>query len=167
MIVYMAGEFEGTTILLVLSPILKEYDNTIYLNQVSNVHWHLLDLGAVERLDIVQVSDITVCQEVDGNSLTSETTSTSDSVDVVLAVGWQVEVDDKGHLLDVDTTGKKIGGNQHTGGSGSELAHNQVTLALVQVSVHSRDSEVTALHLLSQPVDLSTGVTVDDSLGDG
>ena len=49
-------------------------------------------------------------------------------MDVVLPVGWKVVVDDEGDLLDVDTTGEQVGGDQDTGGTGTELAHNNVTL---------------------------------------
>lgn len=86
-------------------------------------------------------------------------------MDVVLSVGREVKVDDQGNLLDIDTTGEQIGGNQNTGRSGTEFTHNDVTLSLVHVSVHARDSEIALLHLFLQPVDLASGVAVDDSLG--
>lgn len=37
----------------------------------------------------------------------------------------------------------------------------------VNRSYQSRDSEVSSMHLLSQPVDFSSGVKEDDGLGDG
>ena len=88
-------------------------------------------------------------------------------MDVVLTVGGEVEVDNQGDLLHVDTTGEQIGGDEDAGGTRTELAHDDVTLALVHVSVHARDGEVALLHLLLQPVHLSAGVAVDDGLGDG
>ncbi len=42
-------------------------------------------------------------------------------VDVVLAVGWEIVVDDEGHLLDVDTTSKQIGGDENAGRAAAEL----------------------------------------------
>ena len=138
-----------------------------YLNEVGNVHWHLLDLSAVKLLDLAHHANIVGGDEVDGNTLTSETSTTTDSVDVVLTVGWEIVVDDEGNLLDIDTTGQKIGGDQDTGRSRAELLHNQVTLSLVHISVHGGDSEVTGGELVSQPVDLAAGVAEDDSLGDG
>jgi len=88
-------------------------------------------------------------------------------VDVVLAVGGEVEVDDKGDLLDVDTTGEEIGGDEDATASTAEFAHDDVTLPLVHISVHAGDGEVTLLHVLLQPVDLAASVAVDNGLGDG
>lgn len=88
-------------------------------------------------------------------------------MDVVLAVGGKVVVDDQGNLLDIDTTGQKVSGDQDTGRSGTELLHNQVTLSLVHIAVHGGDSEVTGSELVGEPVDLSAGVAEDDGLGDG
>merc|ERR1712137_1393294 len=87
------------------------------LDQVGNVERHLFDLGAVESLQFAHGTDIVVGDEVDGHTLTTETTGTTDSVDVVLPVGGQVVVDNQGHLLDVDTTGQQVRGDEDTGGA--------------------------------------------------
>lgn len=137
------------------------------LDEVSNVHRHLLDLSAVELLDLAHHADVLSSDEVDGDTLTTETTTTTDAVNVVLTVGGEIVVDDKGNLLDIDTTGQKVSGDQDTGRTGTELLHDQVTLSLVHVSVHGRDSEVTGSELVGEPVDLSAGVAEDDSLGNG
>lgn len=133
----------------------------------SNVHGHLFDLSAVELLDLTHHADIIGGDEVDGNTLTSETSSTTDTMDVVLTVGGKIVVDDQGDLLDINATGKKISGNEDTGRSGAELLHNHVTLALFHITVHGGDSEVTGRELVGQPVDLPAGVAEDDGLGDG
>jgi len=57
------------------------------LYQVGNVHGHLLDLGAVELFDFTHHADVISGHEVDGNALTAETTTTTDAVNIVLAVG--------------------------------------------------------------------------------
>lgn len=137
------------------------------LDEVGNVHGHLLDLGAVELLNLAHHADIVSGDEVDGNTLTSETSTTTDAVDVVLAVSGQVVVDDQGDLLNVDTTGEKVGGDQHTGGAGAELLHDDVTLALVHIAVHGGNGEVTSSELVGEPVNLPAGVAEDDGLGDG
>ena len=85
------------------------------LDKVGNIHWHLLDLGVVEGFNVLKVALIVSGEEVDGNALTTETSTTTNSVDIVLTVCWEVVVDNKGHLLDVDTTGKEIGGDKNTG----------------------------------------------------
>jgi hypothetical protein len=124
-------------------------------------------LGAVELLNLAHHADVIGSDEVDGHALASETSTTTDAMDVVLAVGGQVVVDDKGHLLDIDTTGKEISGDEDTGRSGTELLHDDVTLCLVHVAVHGRDSKVTGSELVGEPVDLPTSVAEDDGLGDG
>lgn len=139
----------------------------IHLDEVGNIHWHLLDLGAVELLDFSHHAHVLGSDEVDGNTLPSETTTTTDSVDVVLTVGWEIVVDDQGDLLDIDTTGQKIGGDQDTGRARAELLHNQITLALVHVTVHGGHGEVTGGELVSEPVNLSPGVAEDNGLCDG
>ena len=136
------------------------------LNQIGNVHGHLLNLGAVELLDLSHHAHILGGNEVDGNSLTTETTTTTNAVDVVLPVGGEIVVDDQRDLLDIDTTGQKVSGNQDTRRAGSEFLHNQVTLSLVHVAVHGGDSEVTSGELIGEPVNLSAGVAEDDGLGD-
>jgi hypothetical protein len=88
-------------------------------------------------------------------------------MDVVLAVGWEIVVDDQGDLLDVDTTGKKIRSDEDTRGAGAELLHNDITLGLVHITVHGRDGKVTGGEFVGKPIDLSAGVAEDDSLGDG
>ncbi|KAI6875843.1 ATP-dependent RNA helicase [Hortaea werneckii] len=133
----------------------------------SNVHWHLLDLSAVELLNLTHHAHIVGSDEVDSDTLPTETATTTDTVDVVLPVGRKVVVDDQRNLLHVDTTGKQIGGDQDTGRARAELLHDHVTLALVHVTVHGRHGEVTGSELVGEPVDLSAGVTEDDGLGDG
>jgi len=137
------------------------------LDEVGNVHRHLLDLCRVELLDLPHHAYIVSGDEVDGDTLSAETTTTTNSVDVVLTVGGEIVVDDQGNLLDIDTTGQKVSGDQDTRRTGSELLHDQVTLSLVHVTVHGGDGEVTGSELVGEPVNLSAGVAEDDGLGDG
>lgn len=146
---------------------IRYYHGRWRIELTGNVHRHLLDLSAVELLDLTEHAHIVSGHEVDGDTLTTETTTTTDTVDVVLTVGRQVVVDDQRDLLDVDTTGQEVSGNQDPRGAGAELLHDNVTLALLHVTVHSRDSEVTGSELVGKPVDLSAGVAEDNGLGDG
>merc|ERR1719473_1246971 len=138
-----------------------------YLNQFSHVHGHLIDSGVVERLDFSEGANIFVGDQVDGNSLSAETTRTADAVNVVFAVSGHVVVDDQGNLLHVNTTGEKIGSDEDTAGSGSELSHDKLTLGALHLSVHGGDGEITLTHHVLEPVDLPASVAVDDSLGNG
>ena len=49
-------------------------------------------------------------------------------MDVQLSVVGEVIVDDEGHLLDVDTTGPHVGGDQHTALSGSITRMDNILL---------------------------------------
>ena len=88
-------------------------------------------------------------------------------MNVVLLVGGEVIVDDQGNLLDINTTGQQVGGDQNTRGARAELLHDNLTLLLLHISVHGRDSELACSELLSQPVDLSASVAENNSLGNG
>lgn len=133
----------------------------------GNVHWHLFDLSAVELLDFSHHANIIGGDEVDSDTLSPESTATSDAMDVVLTVGGEIVVDDQGNLLDVDATGQKIGGNEDTRRTRSELLHDNITLGLLHVAMHGRHGEVTGGELVGEPVNLSSCVAEDDGLGDG
>ena len=88
-------------------------------------------------------------------------------MDVVLLGSGEIVVDDQGDLLDIDTTGQKVSGNEDTGGTGSELLHDDLSLSLVHVSVHGGNGELSLVEFGGKPVDLSSGRAEDDGLGDG
>lgn len=136
------------------------------LDEISNVLGHLLNLSVVESLKLLQSLAILLGDEVDGNTLTTETTTTTNSVDVVLLGDGEIKVDDERNLLNIDTTGQQISGNQDTGRTRSELLHNGVTLGLVHLTVNGRDSELLGSKTLGNHVDLSLGVAENDGLGD-
>merc|ERR1712002_382612 len=140
--------------------------NQISLNQVSNVHGHLVNLCVVEFFNVLKRSLVIVCYKVDSNSLSTKSSSSTDPVNVVFSVGRKVVVDNQGNLLHVNSSGQEVSGDQNSGGSRSELPHDNVSLLLVHVSVHGRNGEISLVHLLGQPVHLASGVAEDDSLGD-
>ena len=75
-------------------------------------------------------------------------------------------VDDETDLLDIDTSGQEISGDEDTGGTGTELLHNHVTGHLVHLTVHNGDTEVVLLHLLGELSDSLLGIAVDKGLVD-
>merc|ERR1719326_1469302 len=83
---------------------------------------------------------------------------------VVLHVLRQVKVDNQGHLLHVNAACKQVCRDQYTRGARTEFAHNEVTLLLVKLGMHSGDSEVTLCHLVCQVIDFATCIAVDDGL---
>ena len=82
-----------------------------YLDEVGDVGGELLDDGLVEALHVLEEALVILGDKVDGHTLASETAGTTDAVEVVLGLGGEVKVDDEGHLLDVDTTSEKVGGD--------------------------------------------------------
>ena len=103
-------------------------------------------LSAVKHFDVAKGTEAIIGQEVDGHSLATESSTTTDSVAIVFPVAREVVVDDKGHLLYVDTAGQEVGGDYHTAGSRSEFLHDDFTLVLLHVSVDGRHGEVTSAH---------------------
>ena len=87
-------------------------------------------------------------------------------MNVVLLVCRQVVVDHQGNLLDIDTSGQQVGGDQDSGRTGSELVHDGVSIRLRQVSMDGRNSEFSLRQSLSQRLDLISGIAEDNGLGD-
>lgn len=133
---------------------------------VSNVLGHFLNLSGIVAFDFLHHGGIIGDDKVDGNSLPSETTRATNAMEVVLLLLREVVVDDDRDLLDVDTTGKEIGGDEDTSLAIAELLHDGVALILTHISVQGRDSKVLTKERLSELLDLAASVTEDDGLGD-
>jgi len=104
--------------------------------------------------------------EVDGDSLSSESTSSTDSMNVVLLLVWKFVVNNETNLLDINTSSKEIGGDKDSGGTSSEFLHDGVSLDLIHLSVHGGDGEIVFVHVLFEFKDSLLGVTVDKGLVD-
>ena len=104
--------------------------------------------------------------EVDGGSLSTETTGTTNPVHVVFLAHGKLVVDDESDLLDIDTTGEQVSRDQDSGRSLTELLHDQVSLRLLHVGVHASDGEVLLSHSLFEFFDSLLSVAVDQSLHD-
>ena len=118
-------------------------------------------------LNVAKDPNIFGSNKVDGNTLATEPTATTNTMDVVLSIARQVIVDNQTDLLDIDTTRPNVGRNQHPTVSASEIVHNTVTFLLRHLSVHAANGEVGFAHLLRQPIDLAARVAEDDGLRDG
>lgn len=117
-------------------------------------------------LDFLDESGITGQDKIDSSSLSTESASSSNSVDVVFLLLRQLVVDDETNLLNVNTSGQQVSGNENSGGASSEFLHDHVSLHLVHLAVHSRDCEVLLLHGFSQLCHSLFGVAIDQSLVD-
>jgi len=67
----------------------------VLLDEVGYVERHFLDLSVVELFDLSHRANVVGGDEVDGDSLTTETTGTTDTVDVVLLVRRHIVVNDE------------------------------------------------------------------------
>ena len=117
-------------------------------------------------LDLLDEGSILGQHEVDGGTLSTETTSTTDSVDVVLLLVGELVVDNETDLLNINTSSEEISSDQDTDGAGTELLHDDITAKLVHLTVHDADGEVVLGHRLLEVLNSLLGVTVDEGLVD-
>jgi len=115
-------------------------------------------------LDLLEESGVARQHEIDGGSFLTETTSTSNPVNVVLLLLWQLEVDDETDLLDVDAASKHVGGDQDADGTGSELLHHDFSLLLVHLTVHAGDHKILLGHVALELVHSALRIAVNDGL---
>lgn len=116
-------------------------------------------------LNITQDTHVLASNEVDGDTLATESARTTDAMDVILTVAGEVVVDDQANLLNVDTPSPHVGRNKHSAVALSEILHNTISLLLGHITVHAADGEVGFAHLIGQPVDLPAGIAENNSLG--
>lgn len=114
--------------------------------KILKILWHLFNLGVVVILNLSDELCIVRQHKVDCYTFSTETSGSTNSVNVVLLLHWKFIVDDEANLLDIDTSCQKIRGDEHSCGSGSEFSHDCVSLNLVHFSMHSRNSEVILIH---------------------
>lgn len=135
-------------------------------SELVKVGGHLVNLSVEMVLDLLDELGVLGQHEVDSGTLSTVTTSTTNSVDVVLLLEGQLVVDDQTDLLHIDTSGKQISGDEHTDRAGTELLHHNVSLELVHLTVHDRDGEIVLSHGLLELLNTLLGVTVDEGLVD-
>jgi len=131
------------------------------------VEGELTNDSVVVLLNLAEHLDVALGDEVDGDTLAAEAATAANSVEVVLHVGREVVVDNDVHVVDVDTAGNEIGGDEDAGVAVAEVVHDLLTLALGHVGVDGGDGVVGLVELLGHVVDLSAGVDEDDGLGNG
>lgn len=112
------------------------------LDELGDVGGHFLDLSLVVVGDILEVAEVVFGDKVDGHTLATEATASTNAMDVVFDVAGKVIVDDEGNLLDVDTTSEEIGGDEDAAASGAEFVHDDITFLLGGFSVCCRDGEI-------------------------
>ena len=80
-----------------------------------NGRGQLLDLALEALLDLVQdLTVLVVAHESDGQTLSTEATSSADSVQVGARLLWHVVVEHHIDLLNVDTSGEELSGHKNS-----------------------------------------------------
>lgn len=85
--------------LLVLS---KKLDCSEFIK----ISWHLVDLSVIMLLDLLDEDGVLRQYEIDCCTLSAETTSSTDSVNVVFLLVGKFVVDNEANLLDINTSCK-------------------------------------------------------------
>jgi len=123
-------------------------------------------LGVVEFFDFFHEFIIIGHNEVDCHSLSSETSRSTNSMDILFLAYGEIVIDNQVNLLNIDTSSKKISGNENSGTSSSKFFHNEISLVLLHISVHGRNNEIFFLEFGGQFVNSSFGVAINNALLD-
>ena len=116
-------------------------------------------LNLLENLLVLLRAD-----EADGHTLGTETTGTTDTVEVAVSVGRQVVVDGQVDTLNVNTTTEDVGGDTDTLLKLLELLVALDTLLLADTGVHGNRGEVALAEELVELGATEGGLDEDDDL---
>ena len=110
------------------------------------------ELGADQLLDIAQVFTFGVVTERNRNATLACSSGPSNSVDVALWDIGQVVVENMGDVIDIDSSGCDIGGNQNSNVTVTEAVERTLPGSLRFVSVNCGAVDSGSLELLAKPV---------------
>lgn len=97
--------------------------------------WNGCNLGTKLLLDSVEVEAIIPIDQVDGHSQMSETSGSTNAMEISLRILRKIEIDDHVHGLDVDTTSKKIRADKIAAYTVPEIMKDAVTIVLQHLGV--------------------------------
>lgn len=109
---------------------------------------------------------LVIADEVDGNSSSSVSSTSTYSMDVVLLLARQFEIDDKSDLVNVNSSRQKICTDQNSRSSLSKFSHDFISDIGLHTSVDTAHDEVLLSHLLSQFHTFILGVDKNEALID-
>ena len=125
-----------------------------------------LDLSAELLFNTVEVEAVVPVDQVNSQTKVTETSGTSDSVQVGFGVLREVKVDDNVDSLDVNTTGQKIRADQVAHGSGAEIVEYPVAGMLKHLGVGVEARVAQLGDLLREQLNTGRAVAEDDGLVD-
>lgn len=124
----------------------------------------LFDLSLIVILNFKQIVCLVVTDEIDSDSSSTESSRTTDSMDVVLLLGRQLVVHDQTHLVNIDSSRQQVGGDQNSTSSVLELLHHIQSLLLRHASVNVTYNEIILSHLVSKLLAFVLGVHINETL---
>ena len=75
-------------------------------SEFIKISWHLVNLSVVMLLDLLDEDSVLGQNEIDSGTLSAETTSSTNSVNVVFLLIGKFVVDNETDLLDINTSSK-------------------------------------------------------------
>jgi len=133
---------------------------------LTQVLREILDFCCIVRLNLLHRRHLVWTEEVDCHALTTESTTATNAVDIVLLLGRQLKVDDERDLLYINATSKEIRADENTARATPELCHSPLALTNLHLTVDERDRELLREHLVGEPLYTLALVAVDDRLID-
>ena len=88
--------------------------------------------------------------------------SSSNTMDIIVDVGWHIKVDDVGNVVDIKTSGSDIGGDQEGGFSRREEPQSDQAVRLLSIAVDGRGWEIVVQKESFQVVGLLSSLNKDD-----
>ena len=122
-------------------------DNLVALtldNVSSGRQLTALDFSLDSALNQLQLTELTRSNEGHSYAGVACTAGTADAVNVAFRILRNIKVDNVGNIVNVDTAGSNVGGNQHINSALAEFLHNTVTLVLAQVTMQALSHVATA-----------------------
>jgi hypothetical protein len=89
-----------------------------------------------------------VRDEGDDDAIGTGSPGSSGTVHIVGVVGWRVEMDDEGHIVDVDAACRDVRGDEDVESAGSEGSQGTLPLSLAAVAMNGRGLQTRASQTL-------------------
>lgn len=141
--------------------------------------FHFFNVGSEMIFNVVQNDHLVVIlfnsNQSKRDSFSVESSSSSDSVDIVLIIRLEIsflvlpvrhiEVNHAVQLMNIDTSGQKVGSDQEVDRLVSEIFHGLVSFSIVHLSQQLADCIALISQILKNNIDINSRVDKNDNLG--
>lgn len=125
-----------------------------------------LNFGTQLFLDAVKIKTIFVGDQIDGDTEMSETSGSTNSVQISLRHLGEIEINNNVHSLYIDTTREEIRADQVPAQPGSEVMENAISVRLLHLGVNVITAVAELGYLFRQQFDTLCRIAEDDRLVD-